>query len=52
MEKQDVVWKIVVDPSVPEGEMHVHPATLAALQERLVGDLNGGVSVTYKAPTT
>ena len=50
MEKQDIVWTIVVDSSIPEGEMHVHPATLAALQERLVGDLNNGVSVTYKAP--
>jgi hypothetical protein len=50
MEKQDIVWKIVVDPRVPEGEMHVHPRTLAALQERLVSDLNGGVSVTYRTP--
>ena len=48
MEKQDTVWKIVVDPNVPEGEMHVHPMTLAALQERLVGDLGAGVSVAYK----
>ena len=50
MEKQDIVWKIVVDPNVPEGEMHVHPTTLAALQEQLVGDLGAGVSVTYRTP--
>lgn len=45
----DVELAFVVDPSVPEGQARINPATLIAIQAKLI-DSVGGMTVRFKPP--